>query len=75
MAMMPAETPLTTPKASTEAMEGLLLVHAPPLTASARVEEPPTHDDKVPVIAPAEGVLMTVNEVVATPVPHAVITT
>lgn len=72
---VPADTPLTTPKELTVAIELLLLLHAPPLTASASVVVPPTQAEGVPVIVPAEGVVVTENEVVATAVPQLVTTT
>ena len=65
----PVATPVTTPVAETVAIEILLLLHVPPLTASARVVVAPVQTDVVPVILPAVPE-PTVTEVVALAVPQ-----
>jgi len=53
---VPAEKPVTTPEAGlTEATDGLLLVHVPPVVASASVVDDATHTVAVPVIAAGTG--------------------
>ena len=51
MVVVPAALPVTFPKASTEAMTGMELVHAPPVTASLNVVVLPTQTICVPDMA------------------------
>ena len=76
MVALPADTPVSMPvEASILATEVLLLVQVPPAAASVRVMVDPVHTDPGPVIVPADGNGLTVINVVAIPVPQAVITT
>jgi len=50
MVQVPAETPVTTPDASTVAFAVLLLLHVPPATLLAKVVVLPEHTLAVPVI-------------------------
>ena len=71
----PAATPVTTPPA-TAATEAFDEVQVPPEAASVNVVIEPAHTAAVPVMdAGAEGAVFTVTAAVATPVPHAVVTT
>jgi hypothetical protein len=52
MFAVPTPTPVTTPvPETTEAIDGLLLLHVPPDTLLARVDEPPGQRTAVPVLA------------------------
>jgi hypothetical protein len=57
MITVPAVTPVTTPDvAFIDAMDVLLLLHVPPVVASANVLVDPTHTLVVPVIGEIEPV-------------------
>ena len=71
---MPALIPATMPVAETEATDGLLLAHVPPLTLSVNVADVPVQSDGVPLIAAALGAGFTIMLVVAKAVPQVVIT-
>ena len=58
---LPAVTPVTLPDASTVATEALLLVHVPPETVSDNAVTEPAQTEDAPVMAPAEGVEVTVQ--------------
>jgi hypothetical protein len=70
----PADTALTTPDEFMVAMLVVELVHMPPGAVSLNVEVMPTHRAVVPVMVPATGNGLTVTAVVATAVPHPLIT-
>jgi hypothetical protein len=70
----PAETPVTTPDALTVATAALLLLHTPPLTASANVVLAPGQTVVVPVIEPAVATPLTVIADVAVAEPHVEVT-
>jgi hypothetical protein len=55
MVAVPADTAVTTPVDDTEAMEGLLLLHAPAPDVSVSVPVVPAHSDAVPLMTPAAG--------------------
>ncbi len=74
MVVVPAATPVTTPDASTVATDVLLLVHAPPLTASERVIVAATQTLDEPEIVPAFGNGLTVTTWVAYAVPQEFVT-
>lgn len=59
---VPLLMPVTTPDASTDAFDGLLLVHVPPGTVLVRVVVEPTHTVLLPLIGP--GVAFTVTDLV-----------
>jgi hypothetical protein len=59
---VPAATPVTTPAASTVWMDGLAVVHVPPVGVPVKVAVVPIHALAVPVIA---GNAITVTGVVA----------
>ena len=40
MVAVPEEMPITLPEGSTEATDGALLLHEPPLDAESRIEDP-----------------------------------
>lgn len=40
MMAVPEDTPITLPEGSTEATDGALLLHEPPLEAESKIEEP-----------------------------------
>jgi hypothetical protein len=68
---LPADVPYTTPVEDTVATPVELLLHEPPVVASARVEVPPIDVDKVPVIdAGAAGTVVTVITVLVDDVPQ-----
>jgi hypothetical protein len=50
MLVVAADTPVTTPEASTEATVERLLLQAPPVVAEASVVVPPWQTESVPVI-------------------------
>ena len=59
MVVVPGPTPVSTPvKVLIVAADKLLLVHVPP-PASDKVNEPPTHVELPPVIAPGSGLTIT----------------
>lgn len=65
---MPAATPATTPLADpTEATDGLLLLHVPPVDALVSVMVDPTQTDDAPEMVAGE--VLTVTDRVATQVP------
>ena len=74
MVAVPAVIPVTTPPVLTVAMPVLLLLHTPPLVASASVVVPPVHTVVDPVIVPADGVPDTVTVVVVLAVPQLLVT-
>jgi hypothetical protein len=60
MVVTPAETPVTTPDAeSTDAIEGLRLVHKPPDIESPNVVEDPVHTVLLPEIGAGAAVTVT----------------
>ena len=66
---VPAVTPVTTPvPASTVALAGALLLHAPPPGDEVSVVVVPTHADSVPPIAPGADVTVT-TRVATQPLP------
>ena len=71
MVAVPAELPVTIPAVPTEATEELLLVHEPPVVVLLSVVVLPVHTVAVPVIVPADGVLVTVTICVAVLEPQA----
>ncbi len=70
----PTETPLTTPEALTVAIPVAPELQVPPEVASAKVEVEPVHIVVVPEIVPAEPEGVTLNDMVAMPVPQLVVT-
>lgn len=74
MVALPAATPVTTPAALTLAIDVLLLVHAPPLTASVNVDVAPAQMVDAPVTVPADGNGLTVIAFVALTVPQLLVT-
>ena len=58
---VPAASPVTTPPASTLAVDGLLLAHVPPVEVVARVVVEPTQTVAVPVIEAGLGLMETVT--------------
>ena len=66
MAAVPAATPVTSPEASTVAIEALPVNQAPPVVASDKVVMLPVHTVVAPVMAAgAAGTVVTVMPVVA----------
>jgi hypothetical protein len=59
MVDVPADTPVTAPPEDTVATAGVLLVHTPPVVASARVVTAPGQTVAVPVIALTTGAGLT----------------
>ena len=59
MVAVPAALPLTTPADVTDATDGLLLLHVPPVVVLLRVPVRPTHNVVVPVMVPADGAAFT----------------
>jgi hypothetical protein len=71
MVALPAATPLTIPVAEPiVAIEVLLLLQVPPEVALFNVVVLPVHTVAVPVMVPADGVLLTVTTAVAVAVPQ-----
>ena len=69
----PAETPVTTPLEFTVATEVVPDVQLPPEVVFAKVVVEPIQTLLVPVIAGTEGEAETVTEVLAEPVPQALV--
>jgi hypothetical protein len=67
MVSAPAATPVTMPVDPTVAL-AFVLLHTPPVTASANVIDEPVHTLEAPVTEPALGDGLTVTAFVATPV-------
>ena len=61
MVAVPADTPVTTPAASTEATAASLLLHTPPAVVELNVVVPFIQTALVPVIAATTGKLFTVT--------------
>ena len=70
MIVVPDDRPATKPVASTVAVDGIVLVHAPPIEASVNAVFDPAQTVGVPVIAPAFGSALTVTTCVAAAVPQ-----
>ena len=68
--VVPEVRPLTTPEVPTVATMVLVLLHAPPVAASANAVDKPAHTVAVPVIVPAPGAGLTVTTIVAATVPQ-----
>ena len=70
MVVVPVEIPLTTPEVLTVPVDGLELVHKPPVDASVSAVFAPTQTVSVPdmVLAPGNG--LTVTTCVAAAVPQ-----
>jgi hypothetical protein len=66
--------PFTIPVEPIVAMAVLLLLHVPPVTASARVIEANLQTVVVPVMVPAEAVAVTVTTNVAVALPQLLLT-
>ena len=66
--------PLTIPVALTLATAALLVVHAPPLTASVNVVVVPVQTVLAPAIVPADGAVLTFTVVVALTLPQVAVT-
>jgi len=70
MIVVPEEMPVTTPVASTEPVDGVPLLHTPPVVASVSGVVSPIHTVPTPVIVPADSaptVTVTGNEVLSHP--------
>jgi hypothetical protein len=67
-------TPVTTPVVLTVTTAELLLLHAPPVTVTDKVEEAPVQTAPAPDIAPADGIGLTVIAAVALDVPQVPLT-
>lgn len=75
MVTTPAATPVTVPVAAfTVALAVLLLLHVPPVVASASVMDEPGHTEVGPVIAATDVPALMVSALVATAVPQLVLT-
>jgi hypothetical protein len=61
--VLPAATPVTTPRALTVAVAVFAVDHTPPVVAFAKVVVAPSHKVVVPVIASTEGALLIVTVV------------
>lgn len=72
--MVPAALPVTTPPADTVAMPVAVLLHTPPAGVAASVMVLPAHTLSGPVIAPITGKVSTDITLVATAVPHILVT-
>ena len=68
--MVPADKPVAKPVASTVAVAGTVLLHAPPVAASVNAVFAPAQTVGVPVIVPAFGSEFTVTTWVAAVVPQ-----
>lgn len=64
MVAAPTATPVTTPVEPIVAMDGLLLLHVPPVVASARTVVYPAHTLELPVMAAIVGNALTVTKAV-----------
>ena len=75
MVVLPAVTPVTLPSVlPTVAIDGLLLVHTPPVVASPRVMLLPAHSKVAPDIAATTGAGLMVSALVVVPVPQILVT-
>ena len=75
MIAVPLATPPTTPVvASTVAIVLLLLLQLPPVAVLLSVVVLPGQSAVVPVIVPADGIVLIVTDCVATAVPHVLLT-
>jgi len=74
MVTEPAFTPVTKPLPLTVAIAVLLLIHVPPDFASESCVVKPAHTVAVPVIAPTEGVALTVIDFDLTIIPQTLFT-
>lgn len=74
MVAEPVVTPVTMPVVLTVAIAVLVLLHVPPLTASASVVVKPTQAVVVPVIAAGAGSGLTVTMAVSVAVPQLLVT-
>jgi hypothetical protein len=72
--VVPEVSPLTTPVVPTVATTILVLLHSPPVAASASVVDEPAHTVIVPVIVPAPQAGLTVTKIVAAVVPQLFVT-
>ena len=70
----PADTPVTTPVALTEATAVLLLLQVPPEAVSLRAEVRPVQMAAPPVITPAPAAGVTVTGAVVKALPQPVVT-
>jgi hypothetical protein len=74
MVALPRATPVTSPVASTDAIEALLVPHVPPVSASVSADVVPGQTVVVPEIVPAPGSGFTVIEEVAEAEPQLFVT-
>ena len=74
MFAVPWAIPVTIPAAFTVAVAEALLLHAPPLAASANVVTDPAHTLAIPVMVPALGNGLIVTTVVAFATPQQLVT-
>ena len=74
MEVVPAETPVTTPDAFTEAMAAFDVLQVPPEVPSVSVDDVPWQKVVVPVMLPAVGVAVMVTEAVVVAVPQPLVT-
>lgn len=70
----PTATPVTTPVLLIVAIEGLLLLQVPPVTALINVLDEPGHTVVEPVMVPADGVVITVTVAVVPALPQLLVT-
>ena len=70
MVVVPDDTPVTLPDASTVATVVTVLLHAPPVAASLNPVVAPAQTVAVPVIVPADGNGLTLTIAVASAVPQ-----
>lgn len=68
MVTTPDDKPVTTPDKLTVAVDGALLLHAPPGVASVRVIEDPAHTEDGPDIGPGAGVTVIPKETKQPPI-------
>ena len=73
MVAVPTATPVTSPDGLTKA-DTLPLHHMPPGEASVNGVDEPTQTEEAPLMVPATGSGLTVAMVVATAVPHMLVT-
>ena len=66
--------PVITPLVLILATEGLLLLQSPPETLSLREVVAPSHNDVIPQIEPADGIVSTCTIAVDPAVPHPPVT-
>ena len=60
MVVVPDATPVTVPlDEPMVALAGVLLAHVPPVVASVRVVDEPTHTDVAPLIEAGSGLIVT----------------